>query len=240
MDGISRIEEQLAPVAWRRRQIGLLALAVLAEAGCTVTYPPPPVISPQQPPGLGGAIEPALPMQSAALSLDGYKRDVAKHIYRVNAESLFDGPPPPTLRSIVVLSLNVDANGTPNAVALLRSNGFTELEGVAIRSVRRASPLPAPPALIARNGRVEFVETWLFRQDGKFQIRSLAEIQQDASADASRRPGDSSSHRTCCAARIRHRQALAGFIHAIFKGASQWFLKSSATHRFGCGRFSPC
>jgi protein TonB len=30
---------------------------------------------------------------------------------------------------------------------------------------------------VLRSGRVEVAETWLFRDDGRFQIRSLAEPQ---------------------------------------------------------------
>jgi periplasmic protein TonB len=170
-------------IAKDRRRFGLLVVALLAtEAGCTISYPPPPLQGPPRDQGPESATPPAVPAQSVALSMDGYKRDVAQHIYRQCPDLLFDGPPPPTLRSIVVLALNIDANGRPNTVGLLRSNGFTDLEGVAMASVRRATPLPPPPRLIAHAGHVEFVETWLFRADGKFQIRSLADVQQDASA----------------------------------------------------------
>jgi periplasmic protein TonB len=170
-------------ISRERRRLGLFALALLAiEAGCTMTYPPPATVATARPVGPGGPAQPQVPAESVAFTIDGYKRDVAQHIYRRCPELLFDGPPPPTLRSVVVLALNIDDTGKPNAVGLLRSNGFTELERVAISSVRRASPLPPPPRLIARSGHVEFVETWLFRSDGKFQIRSLADVQQDASA----------------------------------------------------------
>jgi len=185
MQRISRasIDQPEEPISRERRRLGLFALAFLAtEAGCTLTYPPPPALVTAGPPGPGTATQSQLPPESVAFSIDGYKRDVAQHIYRHCPELLFNGPPPPTLRSVVVLALNIDASGRPNTVGLLRSNGFTDLEGVAISSVRRASPLPPPPRLIARAGHVEFVETWLFRSDGKFQIRSLADVQQDASA----------------------------------------------------------
>jgi protein TonB len=53
-----------------------------------------------------------------------------------------------------------------------------ELGPVAVRTVHAASPLPAPPrALLGRGTSVRFTETWLFRDDDRFQIRTLAQEQ---------------------------------------------------------------
>ena len=115
------------------------------------------------------------------MSMDGYKREVALTIYRSSAGKLFEGAPPPLLKSVVVLRVDIDAAGTPRRVSVLRSNGFRDLEQLAVESVRRAAPLPPPGAeLLSSNGDAEFVETWLFRDDGRFQIRSLAETQASA------------------------------------------------------------
>lgn len=115
--------------------------------------------------------------ESDAQSVDGYKRDVAHCIYHANAALLFQGVPPPTLRAIVVLSLRIDSKGNAQQLYVVRSNGYKNLEEVALQSVRHAAPLPVPNRRIVRDGNVEFVETWLFREDGRFQIRSLAEPQ---------------------------------------------------------------
>ena len=55
-----------------------------------------------------------------------------------------------------------------------RSNGYKALENAALDSVRRAAPY-APPPLLARraDGSVSFLETFLFRDDGRYRIRSL-------------------------------------------------------------------
>jgi protein TonB len=53
-------------------------------------------------------------------------------------------------------------------------------EKVAHSSVRAAAPFPAPPTSLLRRGTLEIAETWLFRDDGKFQVRSLAEVQAAA------------------------------------------------------------
>jgi protein TonB len=52
-----------------------------------------------------------------------------------------------------------------------------ELAAVATRSVRAVGPLPAPPPEFLRRGELQLVETWLFRDDGRFQVRTLAEPQ---------------------------------------------------------------
>lgn len=117
------------------------------------------------------------PRESEARSIDGYKRDAARRVYFRNTPYLFDGPPPPVLKSVVVLSIRIDARGMPVHVAVMRSNGFRDLEQRAIRSVHEAAPLPIPRSSITRRGSMEYVETWLFRNDGRFQIRSLAEVQ---------------------------------------------------------------
>ena len=118
------------------------------------------------------------PRESQATKVDGYKRDAARRIYFRNASQLFDGAPPPILKSVVVLSIRTDAKGAPTDVRVMRSNGFRDLEQVAIRSVRDAAPLPVPHPAILRKGALEYFETWLFRDDGRYQIRSLADAQQ--------------------------------------------------------------
>lgn len=117
------------------------------------------------------------PRESPARSIDAYKRDAARRLYFRNTPRLFDGAPPPVLKSVVVLTIRIDASGAPLRVAVMRSNGFRDLEQRAIQSVHDAAPLPVPHAAIVKRGSVEYVETWLFRDDGRFQIRSLADAQ---------------------------------------------------------------
>ena len=114
------------------------------------------------------------PRESSSRSIDGYKRDAARQIYVHSPSQLFDGAPPPLLKSVVVLSIRADAKGVPTRVTVMRSNGFRDLEQRAVKSVHEAAPLPIPQATLLRRGEIEYVETWLFRDDGRFQIRSLA------------------------------------------------------------------
>ena len=91
---------------------------------------------------------------------------------------MFTDTLPKMLKSIVVVDITIDRDGKLTAVGIRRSNGYKALENTALNSVRRAAPFAAPPRAMRRNdGSVNFLETFLFRNDGRFQIRTLAEMQ---------------------------------------------------------------
>lgn len=168
-----------------KRLIPLVALL----AGCSATSLPWPWERPSPdspssvpaPPSDAGApaspaISPGSPQAatSQAATIDRYKAEVAQAILDANPAHSFSGRLPKILKSVVVLQLAVDRHGFPYEVKVLRSNGFKELETRAVQSVRAAT-LPKPDGMImAGYGRVQFIETWLFGNDGRFQIRTLA------------------------------------------------------------------
>ena len=157
------------------RSIRAAALvAVALTAGCAgVTTAPPPDARPP-----AASIVPAL-------SLEGYKKQAAKHIVAASPDA-FDGQLPEILKSVVVLDLTIDRDGKVVKATVRRSNGYKDLEATALDSVRRAGRLPAPSAAVHRGApTITYLETWLFRADGRFQIRSLAEPQPVAAASAS-------------------------------------------------------
>jgi protein TonB len=160
----------------------LMGLGIAVIAACTVRQSePPPMLSPApdtsaapsttSPPADGPA---AAAPPSRAWTLATYKLEVARWITRNSAAHLYEGAPPPVLKSIVVLTIAVDAAGKPTRVTVLRSNGYKALEQRALQSVTAAAPLPKPGLIVSRHGVAEFTETWLFREDGRFQLRSLA------------------------------------------------------------------
>lgn len=162
----------------------LLAATVLAGCSERRSENPAPVSS-RQPsansptPSMVRPAPPSPPVdasapQSEARSIEDYKRDVARWIYRRSAEDVFEGAPPAMLKSVVVLEIAVDATGHVRRTAVRRDNGYAELSRLALRSVGRSAPLPRPSRSLMRGGSLEFNETWLFREDGKFQIRSIA------------------------------------------------------------------
>jgi protein TonB len=118
-------------------------------------------------------VKPSLAV-STAQTLEQYKAEVAHAVLHANAEHTFIGRLPEVLKSIVVLQIFIDRDGSAYDVRMFRSNGYQELESRAMQSVRAAA-LPKPSAAVT-GGRssVSFTETWLFRDDGKFQIRTLA------------------------------------------------------------------
>jgi protein TonB len=159
-----------------RRAILLAALLLAACGAPTPPAPEKPAAPPPAPvaPAPPRAAIPTLPPPRTPL--DAYKRDIAQRILSSNAAQTFEGPPPEILQAVVVLQFTIERSGTLTGLKTLRSRHPPQ-EKVALASVRAAAPFPAPPAALLRSSRVEVAETWLFRDDGKFQIRSLAEPQ---------------------------------------------------------------
>lgn len=153
----------------RRRQIAALTAAIFAATltACTITPPQRPLL-----------ITPPATINSAAL--DQYRSAVARRILDRNPSHVLAGTPQAMLRSLVVVAFTVDRDGRVVASSVYRTNGDDEAEGTALASLRRASPLPQPPArLLNGRGRIELMEDWLFNDNGKFQLRTFASPQAD-------------------------------------------------------------
>ncbi len=150
--------------------------AALLLAACAHREPEPPAQLPAASPGVSA--RPAAPLSQAS-SLPGYKAEVARRVYEANAEQVFTGQPPPLLRSIVVVSVVIDENGNLLSSTIYRDNGDAQTRDIALASLKRAAPLPRPTRAVLRRRQVEYLESWLFRHDGKFQVRSLAQSQAD-------------------------------------------------------------
>jgi protein TonB len=140
-----------------------LLLGACAEKPSAPVVPPvPAAVAPQV------EAAPLLP----GFTLEGYKREVAGRI-AAKSPHLFTDPLPDMFKSIVVLDITIGRDGALQRVAVRRSNGFKQLEARALESVRLAAPYAAPGVLVRHGGSVNFLETFLFRADGRFQIRSL-------------------------------------------------------------------
>lgn len=116
----------------------------------------------------------AVAFEAGSPGLGRYKSEVARRIVAANRD-YHATDLPPILKSVVVLDISVDRAGRPVRVAVWRSNGYEDLEARALESVKAASGALPPPsdALLAGGATVRFLETFLFRDDGRFQIRSL-------------------------------------------------------------------
>ena len=162
-------------------RIVLLCAAALAllVAACAQKRPETPPLQPEVvPPGPVAKAAPATPLPRAARNLAEYKMLVAQRIAGASAETFADALPQ-VLKSIVVLDISIDRHGVPQQVSVRRSNGIRALEKRAEESVRRAAPFEAPSRELLRGtSAVNFLETFLFRDDGRFQIRTLVETPQ--------------------------------------------------------------
>ncbi|CAN7263155.1 TonB family protein [Trinickia sp. LjRoot230] len=163
----------LPPLAASRAcgRLYLLSLGALAViSACTFT-------TPQRPSALTAPPPAAINSQT----LDAYRHSIAQHIVDRNPSYVQQRAPQAMLRSLVVVAFTVDRNGKLIASSVYRTNGDDEAEATALATLRRAAPLPAPPAkLLNHVGQVEIFEDWLFNDDGKFQLRTLAKPQAQA------------------------------------------------------------
>jgi periplasmic protein TonB len=153
-----------AVLAHRTGTIVTLGLSTWLAA-CTITLPQKPLL-----------VIPPAALNSGAL--DDYRSAVAKRIVERNPSYILHGAPQAMLRSLVVVSFTVDRNGQLVKSSVYRTNGDDEAEATALSTLRRAAPLPAPPSrLLNSAGQIELFEDWLFNDNGKFQLRSMASPQ---------------------------------------------------------------
>ena len=150
-----------------------LLLLIAALGGCSTVQPVASTVG-----RIAAALIPlprtAAPVASPSRTLDAYKAEVAQHIMRHNSGQTFSGRLPPMLPAIVVLTITVDEDGELQDVVVQRSRDPDASE-VALASMRRSGPLPKPANLLTRPMRaLTFSETFLFDDQYRFQLRSLA------------------------------------------------------------------
>ena len=163
-----------------------LLAGALALAGCELLQPQPAPPKPAPQPVAAAPASAAAPAPAVAapapdrpgLTMENYRKEIAEAIVRANADGIFSGKLPPLLRSVVVLQVAIDNQGMPARVSMFRSNGFEDLEKSAIAAVYRAAPYPIPGrSLLAGHSTIAFTESFLFRNDGRFQVRTVADQQ---------------------------------------------------------------
>ena len=157
----------------------ILCSAVAAACAPRSKTPPmQPEVVPPGPVAAPSSRQPSARSMTRPTTIDSYKMEVARQIASMSSD-LFDDPLPEVLKSIVVLDIAIGRDGVPQLVSVRRSNGFRQLEQRAEASVRKAAPFTAPaPEVLRGASSVRFLETFLFRDDGRFQIRSLVETPQ--------------------------------------------------------------
>ena len=158
------------------RFVLLFAAAVLAGCASRLAETPPATSSDKGRTEKKHAGEESV---SRAGTLDAYKRDLALRISEVNAGKVYPGRPQALLRSVVVVRYTVDARGRLVRSDIMRSNRDRETESVALVTLRNSAPFPKPAPHLLSRGELELAETWLFNNDGRFQLRTIAQAQMD-------------------------------------------------------------
>jgi protein TonB len=126
-----------------------------------------------------GVVDTTTDGTSTAATLHAYKQDIAQRIAQVNSRHVYAERPQALLRSVVVLKFSVDESGRLLRSEIQRSNRDSHAESTALDSLKRTAPFPKPAPHLLRHGKVEMSESWLFNNDGRFQLRSVALPQMD-------------------------------------------------------------
>ncbi len=164
---------------------GLLAVLAGCSSRPMPSDPPPPAA-----PGPGPAatvVRPAAPAttpapaaqppaaQAPARNWEEYKVRAARRIMQTSAGETFSGPIPERLQSIPVVQVELNRDGSVRNVTVLRVPKFSpQTLQMATAAIRRAGPFE-PVGHLPRPW--QYAETFLYNDDLKFQIRSLAEVQ---------------------------------------------------------------
>jgi hypothetical protein len=115
------------------------------------------------------------PRPSSAANARDYRRDAARHIYAANKRRIYEGKLPPLLYAVGTLQVNLDAGGKVVSMHWLRAPTHApEVIAEIERTVLQAAPFPAATQL----GKVTWTDTWLWDDEGHFQLDTLSEGQQ--------------------------------------------------------------
>jgi len=156
----------------------VLSGAVAAVVAACAPRREAPVEAPAQPTTPGGGV-PNTPATnpapaSTATTPRAYRQDGAAHIYALNAHRIYQGRLPPLLYAIGTLQVYLDAGGRVTRLDWMRAPRHApEVVAEIERTVRQASPFPAPTRL----GKVVYTDTWLWDKSGRFQLDTLTEGQ---------------------------------------------------------------
>ena len=116
-----------------------------------------------------------------AQSADQVKADFARAVYLHSATQVHNERPQPMLRAVVVLRIKLSDSNQWQAEVFRDNPDQPEMTKAALESVAR---LPVPVGLspkarqILRNDGL--VEAWLFENDGRFALKTLAKPQRTA------------------------------------------------------------
>ena len=110
-----------------------------------------------------------------AEGLDQVRRGFAQAIYQDSSSDINLDAPQPLLRAVVVLRVRLDDRGRWAAEVMRENDEQPELTRKALASVAHLAKTVAMSAEAAEKVRREgFLEVWLFQNDGRFALKTLA------------------------------------------------------------------
>lgn len=165
----------LAPI---RQAIGVVVgLTTFLFAGCSSAPKDTAASRAETIREVTGRVETTGDGTSTASNMESYRRDLAHRISEVNSIKIYPGRPQALLRSVIVVKYSIDAGGGLVRSEIVRTNRDRENETTALNSLKSTAPFPKPAGHLLRRGQVEMTETWLFNNDGRFQLRTIAQAQ---------------------------------------------------------------
>ena len=162
----------------RRFWLSVIASSTVAAivSACKTTVDLEPTATAPAPSPVIGPVEASAgsTRSSGATTARAYRQDGASHLYGMNSERIYKGRMPPLLYAIGVLNVEIDRAGRVTKLDWMRAPRHApEVMADIERTVRQASPFPAPTRL----GKVVYTDTWLWHKSGKFQLDTLTEGQ---------------------------------------------------------------
>jgi hypothetical protein len=121
------------------------------------------------------------PATAWAQSADQVKADFARAVYLNSAAQVHNEQPQALLRAVVVLRIKLNDQDQWQAEVFRENTEQPEMTRLALESVAR---LPAPMGLAPKARQLlrgdGLVEAWLFQNDGRFALKTLAKPQRGA------------------------------------------------------------
>ncbi len=123
----------------------------------------------------------AAPGSVLAQSAEQVKADFARAVYQHSAAKVHNERPQPLLRAVVVLRIKLNEQNQWHAEVFRDNPDQPEMTRAAMESVAQ---LPVPVGLTPQAQQMlrneGLVEAWLFQNDGRFALKTLAKPQRGA------------------------------------------------------------
>lgn len=151
-----------------------IALTACVCVACSTRGPDTPSKRDQEAKKLINKTDTTSNATSTAFTFEGYKKDIAERIAEVNSTKVYIERPQALLRAVIVIKYVIASDGKLLRSELVRTNHDKAAESIALLSLNNTAPFPKPASHLLKNGKVEISETWLFNNDGRFQLRTIA------------------------------------------------------------------